>query len=37
VPQRIEGTVSRAAAVDFTVDGRTVSGVPGESIATALL
>ena len=33
----IEGVVERPAPVTFTVDGQTVSGVPGESLAIALL
>jgi predicted molibdopterin-dependent oxidoreductase YjgC len=33
----IEGTVDRPAPVSFTVDGKTVGGVPGESLAIALL
>jgi aerobic-type carbon monoxide dehydrogenase small subunit (CoxS/CutS family) len=34
---RIEGKVERPAPVSFTLDGRSVSGVPGESLAVALL
>jgi D-hydroxyproline dehydrogenase subunit gamma len=34
---RIEGNVRRGPAVDFTVDGATVTGITGESLATALL
>ena len=34
---RIEGNVRRGPAVEFTVDGATVTGIAGESLATALL
>lgn len=34
---RIEGNVRRGPAVDFTVDGAKVTGIEGESLATALL
>jgi predicted molibdopterin-dependent oxidoreductase YjgC len=34
---RIEGNVRRGSAVAFTVDGATVTGIAGESLATALL
>jgi predicted molibdopterin-dependent oxidoreductase YjgC len=34
---RIEGAVERPAPVAFTLDGARIEGVPGESIAAALL
>jgi predicted molibdopterin-dependent oxidoreductase YjgC len=34
---RIEGKVERPAPVEFTLDGRKVGGVPGESLAAALM
>jgi aerobic-type carbon monoxide dehydrogenase small subunit (CoxS/CutS family) len=34
---RIADVVDRPAEVTFTVDGQSVSGVPGESLAVALL
>jgi D-hydroxyproline dehydrogenase subunit gamma len=33
---RIDGTVRRGSAVTFTVDGVIVTGIPDESLATAL-
>src|ERR1700761_2783655 len=34
---RIEGKVERPPPVQFSVDGRRISGVPGESLAVALM
>ena len=34
---RIDGKVERPARVQFTLDGRPMAGVPGESLAVALM
>jgi predicted molibdopterin-dependent oxidoreductase YjgC len=34
---RIAGSVERPAPVAFTLDGRPIEGIPGESLAAALL
>jgi predicted molibdopterin-dependent oxidoreductase YjgC len=37
VASRIEGKVERPAPVQFLLDGRAIFGIPGESLAAALM